>query len=196
MLSEHHLSQPHRSLLRWTPSSEPVTDGKERSREGTCLPKITDLVSDRAGSCSLSTFAVTRDQPPQHPPSAPHFLAQQRGSWHGCSWPGALRLGSSAVGADIPFVAPLSNSSPYSSGRGVGHSSSRGGAERVLRGRETPPAQELVLHVHVGASLWGGVLGKGLWQRNPLPPPATRPQPAEDPAWPGGEPRPRGQQGK
>lgn len=196
MLSEHHLSQPHRSLLRWTPSSEPITDGKERSREGTCLPKVTDLVSDRVGSCSLSTFAVTRDHPPQHPPSPPPPLpgpAEGELAW--------LQLArsfeaSSAVGADIPFVAPLSNSSPYSSGGGVGHSSSRGGAGRVLRGRETPPVQELVLHVHIGASLWGGVLGKGLWQRNPLPPPATRPQPAEGPARPGGEPRPRGQQGK
>lgn len=99
------------------------------------------------------------EAPPQHPPSPPHFLAQWRGSWRGCSWPGALRLGSSAVGADIPFVAPSSNSSPYSSGYGAGHSSSRGGGRGA-----TWEGNPICPGAGAPCARWGQPLGWGPWE--------------------------------
>ena len=54
------------------------------------------------------------------------------------------------------FVAPSSDSSPYSSGHSSGH------GKWGPSGKETLPAKELVLWVRIGeAGPWGGVLGKG-----------------------------------
>ena len=84
------------------------------------MPEVTDLGNDSAGSCALSACSLCSEAPPA--PSRCHTAWPSTGSQQGCGWRGALRPGSSAVGADVTFVAPPSNSSPYASGHGVGHS--------------------------------------------------------------------------
>lgn len=134
-----------------------------RSREGSRLPGVRDLVNGRAARWPLTTVLAGVQGPAGTLPKPwTSRGAQPRENRHGC----ALGV-SSEAGADTPFMAPPQKDSfpPHSLGHrlrplGVG----------TLIGRETLLTKELVLWVQVEeAGPRGGALGKGPPQEHPGP---------------------------